>query len=112
MTFLGPKKEKENGKSEKPKIILRTVVHAALDPLLPVDHQPSGTLIWGHADFGKLPRQDGQWVVHGHTIVDAPRILDGVISVDTGAYATGRLTMARITPDGQVSFSTAQPSGH
>lgn len=31
-------------------------------------------------------------VVHGHVIVDAPRVLNGVVNVDTGCYAGGGLT--------------------
>jgi serine/threonine protein phosphatase 1 len=40
--------------------------------------------------------------VHGHTIVAAPTLLDGRISVDTGAYATGVLTAAVVDNTGVV----------
>jgi serine/threonine protein phosphatase 1 len=79
------------------------VVHAAADPKLPIDAQSDEVLRWGHPDFLRVPRQDDIWVVHGHTIVEEPRAEDGRIAVDTGAYATGRLTAAHVTPDG-VSF--------
>lgn len=78
------------------------ILHAGADPAEPVADQSANTLIWGHPDFGKVPRQDGRWVLHGHTIVDAPTMRDGIISIDTGAYATGRLTAAHLTPDGCV----------
>jgi serine/threonine protein phosphatase 1 len=45
-------------------------------------------------------------VVHGHTILDEPVAEGGRIGVDTGAYATGRLTAALIRPGG-VSFVSA-----
>lgn len=74
------------------------VVHAAADPDLPLAQQTGHTLTWGHPDFFRKPRQDGQWVVHGHSIVDAVAAVQGRIGVDTGAYAGGRLSAAVIDP--------------
>ncbi len=76
------------------------VVHAGADPKLPIADQPTQALHWGHADFHKLDRQDGTWVLHGHNIIDAPTALQGRIAIDTGAYATDRLTAALVTDDG------------
>lgn len=76
-----------------------SVVHAAADPHRPLDRQERQTLLWGHPDFETAPRRDGQWIVHGHTIVDQPQARAGRIAIDTGAYATGRLTVALISPD-------------
>lgn len=73
------------------------VVHAAADPHVPISLQGTQTLAWGHGDFDTTPRQDGIWVVHGHTIVDSPSAEAGRIAVDTGAYATGQLTAAYVT---------------
>ncbi len=81
------------------------VTHAGADPAVALDAQEARALLWGHPDFGKLPRDDGQWVVHGHVIVDAPHAQAGRIAVDTGAYATGRLSAALIEP-GRVTFVT------
>lgn len=81
------------------------VAHAAADPRLPLNAQSKQVLRWGHPDFNKVPREDGNWVVHGHTIVDRPLVKDGRISIDTGAYATGTLTAAYISRDG-VEFLT------
>ncbi|OIQ65357.1 Bis(5'-nucleosyl)-tetraphosphatase, symmetrical [mine drainage metagenome] len=81
-------------------------VHAGADPSLPMSDQPSRTLIWGHRDFFTVPRQDQQWVAHGHTVVDAGEAKDGRIAVDTGAVYTGRLSAARIQ-QGNVSFLVA-----
>jgi serine/threonine protein phosphatase 1 len=79
------------------------VAHAGADPKLPMGEQTTQTLHWGHADFARVERRDGLWVVHGHTIVAAPVCDRGRISIDTGAYATGRLTAALIM-DGRVEF--------
>lgn len=82
------------------------VCHAGADPALPLDAQRDSTLLWGHESFFHVPREDGIWVVHGHTIQDEARAEAGRIGVDTGAYATGRLSAALVEP-GQVRFLTA-----
>lgn len=73
------------------------VVHAGLDPSLPIETQSDKTLLWGHPEFEIVNRTDENWVLHGHTIVDDPSATQGRISVDTGAYATGRLTAAQVS---------------
>lgn len=80
-------------------------VHAAADPDMPMTLQDPRTLLWGHPAFASTPRRDGQFVVHGHTVVDSPEIIAGRIAVDTGAWFTGRLTAARIVP-GDIGFVT------
>jgi len=77
--------------------------HAGADPAVPAAAQKPRDLLWGHPDFGKVQRRDGIWVVHGHTVVEAPVAERGIVSIDTGAYFSGTLTAARITP-GAVSF--------
>ncbi len=73
------------------------VAHAAVDPHLPIALQAEKTLKWGHKDFLTTPREDGVWVAHGHTIVEEAGAEAGRIAVDTGAYATGRLTAAYVS---------------
>lgn len=85
------------------------VVHAGANPALPLEHQSDHTLIWGHPDFERRMRRDGQWVVHGHTIADRVEPCDGRIGVDTGAYATGRLSAALIAPDGGFETLSVGP---
>lgn len=85
------------------------IVHAGADPAKPMEMQKDQALTWGHMVFGQETRQDGLWVVHGHTIVDLPQEKSGVISIDTGAYATGRLTAALIE-NGSVEFIQARAS--
>ena len=81
------------------------VVHAGADPKLPMTDQQDHQLIWGHADFARLQRQDDLWVAHGHTVVDAVVAVGGRISVDTGAAYGGRLSMATISPEGTVEMT-------
>ena len=79
------------------------IVHAAADPKLNMEMQNDNVLCWGDPDFFSKDREDGQWIVHGHTIVDYGDIQNGRISVDTGAYVTERLTGAFIM-NGDIKF--------
>lgn len=81
------------------------VVHAGADPARSIDDQDTQTLHWGHRDFARTMRTDGVWVVHGHTIVDAPSAKNGRIAIDTGAYATGNLTAVLVEAD-KTTFET------
>ncbi|MGI9368536.1 MAG: metallophosphoesterase family protein [Ruegeria sp.] len=77
-----------------------SVVHAALDPSSPLTEQHRQVCLWGHPKFQRVLRSDGQWVVHGHTIVEQPEVDRGVISIDTGAFFSNRLTAAEISKTG------------
>lgn len=77
--------------------------HAGADPALPPGEQGERALLWGHPDFGAVPRRDGTWVAHGHVPVDLPSAEAGRIAVDTGAWFTGRLTAARVWA-GSIGF--------
>lgn len=80
-------------------------VHAGADPALDMAKQTPHVLLWGTPAFRAQPRSDGQWVVHGHTIVGKGMIDQGRISIDTGAYATGVLTGIHITHGESVFVS-------
>lgn len=81
-------------------------VHAGAAPMRPMERQDPDTLLWGHPRFLRQLRGDGQWIVHGHTIMRAPQLRQGRISVDTGAYATGILSAAAISQEGAVFLQT------
>jgi serine/threonine protein phosphatase 1 len=53
------------------------VVHAGADPFVTMEKQTPAILHWGHPDFYNRRRNDGVWVLHGHTIVDVPEIENG-----------------------------------
>ena len=82
------------------------VVHAGADPGRAIADQPEAVLRWGHRDFERRPRRDGVWIVHGHTVVSTPQQAGAVVSIDTGAWASDRLTLARVSR-GNVAFETA-----
>ncbi|WP_040609898.1 metallophosphoesterase [Pseudooceanicola batsensis] len=74
-------------------------VHAAMDPAVPPDRQKPRVMINGHPEFLTRARSDGATVVHGHTVMAEAAIWEGRISLDTGAYYSGRLSAAHIDRD-------------
>ncbi|GHA58876.1 metallophosphoesterase [Amylibacter ulvae] len=81
------------------------VVHAAADPNRAPDDQNARILLWGLDEFHQKTRRDGQWFIYGHTILNDPKIENGRIGIDTGAYATGTLTAVLIRDDQAQFFS-------
>ena len=75
------------------------VVHADADPALPLDTQLPATLLWG-LGRAAAPRPDGLWLAHGHVIVPQVQITPGRISLDTGAYRSGRLSALWLDAEG------------
>ena len=67
-------------------------VHAGIRPGVDLDSQAPADLRWIREPFLSHVLQDAVCVVHGHTITDAPDVRQGRIGIDTGAYASGRLT--------------------
>jgi serine/threonine protein phosphatase 1 len=73
-------------------------VHAGLDPDLPPEAQDRRNHVWGHRNFTTQSRNDGICVAYGHTVVDQAHMRGGRLALDTGAYATGKLSYALIDP--------------
>lgn len=67
-------------------------VHAGIRPGVPLDDQRPSDLRWIRDDFLSDGTDHGFIVVHGHTIFDEVQEHSNRIGIDTGAYATGRLT--------------------
>lgn len=72
--------------------------HAGMDPDLAPADQSRRDLLWGHPDFARRPRADGLWSAHGHVIMPKAFVAARRIALDTGAYASGRLSYALIDP--------------
>ena len=66
--------------------------HAGIKPGVEIDAQRSGDLRWIREPFLSSTADHGAVVVHGHTIVDEPEFRRNRIGIDTGAFASGRLT--------------------
>ncbi len=73
------------------------VMHAGADPAQPLDDQPEKAFAWGHPDFERKVRNDSTWIVHGHRQVTKVQIKMGRIAIDTGAYATNKLSAVRFS---------------
>jgi len=71
-------------------------VHAGIDPGRPLTKQTDQDLYWIRARFLNSRRRLKHRVVHGHTPVDSPYADSRRVAVDTGAYASGVLTAARL----------------
>lgn len=67
-------------------------VHAGIRPARPIEQQEISDLIWIREEFLRSKVDHGKIVVHGHSISDQPEERANRIGIDTGAYATGRLT--------------------
>lgn len=67
-------------------------VHAGIRPGLALAKQTDDDLLWIRDDFLHHSLPFEKFVVHGHTPVDAPDIRQNRVNVDTGAFATGRLS--------------------
>lgn len=66
--------------------------HAGVRPGIPLDHQREEDLLWIRDDFLRSDINFGKIVVHGHTPIESPEFRPNRINIDTGAFATGRLT--------------------
>ncbi|KAA0586925.1 serine/threonine protein phosphatase (plasmid) [Azospirillum oryzae] len=67
-------------------------VHAGVRPGVPLDRQEDQDRLWIREAFLVSRADHGKVVVHGHTIAPEPELLSNRIGIDTGAYATNRLT--------------------
>ncbi|MCG5243674.1 metallophosphoesterase [Azospirillum doebereinerae] len=67
-------------------------VHAGVRPGVPLDRQEDGDRMWIRNEFLSSRHDHGKVVVHGHTIAPEPELRANRIGIDTGAYATNRLT--------------------
>ncbi|MBI1252324.1 MAG: serine/threonine protein phosphatase [Alphaproteobacteria bacterium] len=71
-------------------------VHAGLRPGRLLEDQEEDDILSIRDDFTKSRQRWPYTIVHGHTPTDAVHVDDRRISVDTGAYATGRLSAVRL----------------
>jgi serine/threonine protein phosphatase 1 len=78
-------------------------VHAGVRPGVPLKKQREEDLLLIRDDFLLSEDTFGKVIVHGHTPVLQPEVYANRINIDTGAYATGRLTCL-IIEDDHISF--------
>jgi serine/threonine protein phosphatase 1 len=73
--------------------------HAGVRPGVALGAQRDEDLFWIRDDFLNSTADFGKYVVHGHTPVAAPDIRPNRVNIDTGAYATGKLTVLALQDD-------------
>jgi len=71
-------------------------VHAGIRPGIALSEQRDRDLFWIREPFLTRGPELPLLVVHGHTPVAQPFFGNGRIAIDTGAFATGKLTVLRI----------------
>ena len=81
-------------------------VHAGVRPGVELEDQQERDLLWIRDEFIDDRRDHGRVVVHGHSVIDRPEVLPNRIGIDTGAYATGRLTCLVLEGESQRFLAT------
>lgn len=89
-------------------------VHAGIDPHVAISEQDEKDLMWIRERFLDHVGPLSHIVVHGHTMLEPtlPVVTENRISLDTGAYHSGVLSMAVIAPEtGAVEFYATHRDG-
>ena len=79
-------------------------VHAGVKPGIPLAQQGEHDLLWIGDEFLNSEDRFEKYIVHGHTPVAVPDIRPNRINIDTGAYATGNLTLLSIQGERLLAF--------
>jgi serine/threonine protein phosphatase 1 len=82
--------------------------HAGARPGVPLLNQSERDLLWIRWRRPAEALLFEKILIHGHTPIPQPSSEGGRINVDTGAYATGRLSAVKITSTGINFLSVAQ----
>jgi serine/threonine protein phosphatase 1 len=81
-------------------------VHAGLRPGVALEAQELSDLCWIREEFLTHRESFGAMVVHGHSITEDIDIRANRIGIDTGAFATGRLTAIGLEGEARWFLST------
>jgi serine/threonine protein phosphatase 1 len=81
-------------------------VHAGLRPGVELEEQKTADLRWIRDDFLTHRASFGKMVVHGHSITDDIDERGNRIGIDTGAFASGKLTAIGLESDERWYLST------
>lgn len=66
--------------------------HAGIRPNIPLSAQVLDDLLWMREPFLSSNADFGRIVVHGHSVSEEPVVRSNRIGIDTGAFASGKLT--------------------
>lgn len=84
------------------------LVHAGINPQLPLEEQHRSDLLWIRNRFLDYSGTFSHVVVHGHTIFDEVENAGTRIGIDTGAYRSGRLTALVLEGSGRRIIQTVE----
>ncbi|HTF92481.1 MAG TPA: metallophosphoesterase [Verrucomicrobiae bacterium] len=82
--------------------------HAGVNPKVELSRQKESDLLWIRGEFLSSNEDFGKIIVHGHTPAREIEVRPNRINIDTGAFATGRLTCLAIEGE---SLSVIDTSG-
>jgi serine/threonine protein phosphatase 1 len=88
--------------------------HAGINPRIPLDGQHKLDVLWIRDGFLDWDDERLVPVIHGHSITDneMPVMTENRISLDTGAFYSGRLTCLRLDlAERSLDFFQARPEG-
>jgi len=102
-----PREERDFIRGFEEKIVVGDYlfVHAGIDPHRPLDEQQRKDMLWIRERFLRHEGPLSHVVVHGHTISDTIEHRGNRIGIDTGAYASGRLSALVLEGESQRSIS-------
>jgi serine/threonine protein phosphatase 1 len=81
-------------------------VHAGIRPGISLSEQSPSDLRWIRQDFLHHRESHGKLVVHGHSVTDEVDVRSNRIGIDTGAFASGRLTAIGLEKDERWFLTT------
>ncbi|MRG56278.1 serine/threonine protein phosphatase [Phyllobacterium sp. SYP-B3895] len=82
--------------------------HAGIRPGVALDLQNADDLIWIRGEFLNNPTLHPKVIVHGHTPVDDADIRSNRVNLDTGAFASSRLSGLMIEEDRKLLLEVTQ----
>jgi serine/threonine protein phosphatase 1 len=86
-------------------------VHAGIVPDIALEKQNGADLRWIREPFLSSEQRHSHVIVHGHTIYGKPELRMNRIGIDTGAFASGRLTALVLEGTGRRFIQTKVKKG-
>jgi serine/threonine protein phosphatase 1 len=81
--------------------------HAGVKPGIELSHQKENDLLWIREEFLSSNHDFGKIIVHGHTPGSEIEVKPNRVNIDTGAFATGRLTCLVVEGESLSVIDTA-----
>ena len=85
--------------------------HAGVKPDIPLSRQKESDLLWIRQEFLSSHNDFGKIIIHGHTPTREIEVGPNRVNVDTGAFATGRLTCLVIDESSLSFIDTSDYAG-